>query len=162
MRKMPKLVNYKNFFNKSDSERALVQKIQNNFIWEEDRKVAKYLGTDEIYLIAIMRDVLRLYDYTQHKKARDQNLSEEEKILLGHVNNKTMQIDDTNNKYLQKNGTKIKLEPTLMEGLISQPIELFKANNKNIVDKRIDATEQKNIKTKIETVPMEFSLIAQI
>src|SRR5260363_381766 len=53
---MPELVNYKNFFNKSDSVRALVQKMQNNFIWEEDKKVAKYFGTGKIYLIAIIHN----------------------------------------------------------------------------------------------------------
>ena len=155
---MPELINYKNFFNKSESERASVQKIQNNFIWEEDRKVAKYLGTSEIYLIAIIRDVLRLYDYAQHKKARNQILSEEENNLLGNSNSTSMQIADMVDNLPQKNSTKIKLESTLMEGLTLRPIELFKADKRNIVDKQMDVIEWKSSKTEIEAVPMELSL----
>ena len=51
---MPELITYKNFFNKSEKERTIVQEKQNSFILDQDRKVANYLGTSETYFIAII------------------------------------------------------------------------------------------------------------
>ena len=76
-RKKPELITYKNFFNKSEKERTIVQEKQNGFILDQDWKVANYLGTSETYLIAIIRNVLQHYDYAQHKSSRDQILEEE-------------------------------------------------------------------------------------
>ena len=108
-RKMPELITYKNFFNKSEKERTIVQEKQNSFILDQDRKVANYLGTSETYLIAIIRNVLQHYDYTQHKTTRDQSLEEEEKILIDYTSNTAMQLDDTNQKHHQKSNTRLKL-----------------------------------------------------
>ena len=62
-RKMPKLIKYKNFFNKSEKERTIVQEKQNSFILDQDWKVANYFDTSKTYLIAIIQNVLQHYDY---------------------------------------------------------------------------------------------------
>ena len=72
---------YKNFFNKSDKEKTELYKEQNKNILEEDKKVARFLGSDEVYLVAIIRNVLHTYDWAQHKRAREQNLTKEEESL---------------------------------------------------------------------------------
>ena len=42
------LTEYKNFFNKSDKEKTELYKEQNKNILEEDKKVARFLGIDEV------------------------------------------------------------------------------------------------------------------
>ena len=56
------LTEYKNFFNKSNKEKTELYKEQNKNILEEDKKVARFLGSDEVYLVAIIRNVLHAYD----------------------------------------------------------------------------------------------------
>src|SRR5260363_55338 len=103
---MLELTDYKNFFNKSEEERVLIKEQQNKFTWEEDRKIARYLGTSEIYLISIIRNVLHHYNWAQHKKIHKQELKDEERNLLELIELDSMQIDVTDKAKYNSNKTK--------------------------------------------------------
>ena len=112
---MLELIDYKNFFNKTQEERLAIQKKQSAFIWEEDKKVASYLGTSETYLVAIIHKVIQLHDYAQHKVIRNQPLTEEEKILLEHPSIIKTQADNASRVSTQEENELIKLEPISMD-----------------------------------------------
>ena len=74
---MPALEKYKNFFNKSEEERSELYNEQSTTTLKKDSRVANYLGTDDKHLIAIIHNVLHIYDWAQHKETRDLELTEE-------------------------------------------------------------------------------------
>ena len=152
---MVELQEYKDFFNKSEKERVLLQEKQEKFIWEEDRKIAKYLGTKEIYLIAIIRNTLRLYNLARYKQAREQELEDEEKILFEQPIDSSMQIDD--NQY-QNTKAKPKNQLTNMEITLGQPTNPIRENNikmeieeKNVLNHTLDRAKT----TSMEVMQMQ-------
>ena len=163
---MLELIDYKNFFNKTQEERLAIQKKQSAFIWEEDKKVASYLGTSETYLVAIIHKVIQLHDYAQHKVIRNQPLTEEEKILLEHPSIIKTQADNASRVSTQEENELIKLEPIPMDFTTIQALELLKEDDISMkVNKKTETESTRDLnvvqkcsnESKTEAVYMETS-----
>ena len=168
---MLELIDYKNFFNKIQEKRLAIQKKQSAFIWEEDKKVASYLGTSETYLVAIIHKVIQLHNYAQHKEIRNQPLTEEEKILLEHPSIIKTQADNASRVSTQEENELIKLEPIPMDFTTIQALELLKEDDISIkVNKKTETESIRDLnvvqkysnKSKTEAVYMETSPIVPI
>src|SRR5260363_81254 len=68
---------------------GIIQKFKNRIL-KKDKAVAEYLGVQHVELVCIIREIIKEYDYIQHKIARGQPTSTEEMELL--------EIDKSQNK----------------------------------------------------------------
>ena len=75
---MPELNEFRNFFNKNKVDRASLYNKQSSTMLKKDKRIAKYLGTNDTYLIATIYNVLYIYDWAQQKKAREIKRTQEE------------------------------------------------------------------------------------
>ena len=79
---MPSLEDYRNFFNKSLEEKVAIYQEQKLTSLKKDKRIARYLGTDDFQLIATIRDMLHCYDYACQKITREIELTKDKKILI--------------------------------------------------------------------------------
>ena len=59
---MPELNEFRNFFNKNEVDRASLYNKQSSTMLKKDKRIAKYLGTDNTHLIATIHNMLHIYD----------------------------------------------------------------------------------------------------
>ena len=146
---MPALEKYKNFFNKSEEERSELYNEQSTTTLKKDSRVANYLGTDDKHLIAIIRNVLHIYDWAQHKETRDLELTEEEKILID---------ENIDLRKLQSSSTNMKTETSAMEISIEQPSEKVESTSMEftLIHANIQTDDCKNT-TNTELTSMEVT-----
>ena len=78
---MPNLEKLRGFFNFNNNERSALYSKINLTILQQDKRIAKFLGTSDAHLIATIQEVNQIYEWVQHKKTRQQDISEEEKDL---------------------------------------------------------------------------------
>ena len=67
---MPNLEKLRGFFNFNDNERSALYSKINSTILQQDKRIAKFLGTSDAHLIATIRKVNQIYEWVQHKKTR--------------------------------------------------------------------------------------------
>ena len=145
---MVELKEYQDFFNKKEEERVKLEAKQNNFLWKEDLKVAKFLGTNEVYLVALIRNVFRYHDLAQQKISREQKLNKEEELLL---DLQGMETESNNSKQLQHkfNSTyvpKLPMESTLTQITpITKPMEITPIQNSTPIEISYDIKKEKSI-----------------
>src|ERR1041384_260322 len=80
---MPNLEDFRGFFKQTERERRILYDKQRTIVRNEDVHVAEYLGTSDIQLIAVVRGVIERFKWAESKEVRKQNLTEEERKLLG-------------------------------------------------------------------------------
>ena len=78
---MPNLEKLRGFFNFNDNERSALYSKINSTILQQDKRIARFLGTSDAHLIATIWEVNQIYEWVQHKKTRQQDIFEEEKDL---------------------------------------------------------------------------------
>ena len=145
---MVELKEYRDFFKKKEEERVKLEAKQNNFLWKEDLKVAKFLGTNEVYLVALICNVFRYHDLAQQKISREQKLNKEEELLL---DLQGMETESNNSKQLQHkfNSTyvpKFPMESTLTQITpIMKPIEITPIQNSTPIEISYDIKKEKSI-----------------
>ena len=145
---MVELKEYRDFFKKKEEERVKLEAKQNNFLWKEDLKVAKFLGTNEVYLVALIRNMFRYHDLAQQKISREQKLNKEEELLL---DLQGMETESNNSKQLQHkfNSTyvpKFPMESTLTQITpIMKPIEISHIQNSTPIEISYDIKKEKSI-----------------
>src|SRR5260363_144475 len=110
---------YKNFFDKTKEEKELLYSQQKVITLEKDGNIAKYLGTKDLHLIVTIRNIIEYYNWAEHKKTRNQALSEEELSL---INQKEITSKDEN-KTTSLKLMELVLEENKMVSL--KPIELI-------------------------------------
>src|SRR5690242_1198149 len=110
---------YKNFFDKAKEKKEFLYSQQKVIILEKDCNIAKYLGTEDLYLIVTICNIIESYNWAKHKKTRNQALLEEELSLI----NQKEKLSKEENKMISLKPMELVLEGNKMASL--KPMELI-------------------------------------